>query len=291
MKHQFKVTWQHIRRSPYQALAAVMVMTLTMFVALSFLLLSLGSQKLLTYLEQKPQVIAFFNDTVTSEGQVIDLEEKLRQAKANVSIKFVTKEQALEIYRERNAKDPLLLELVSANTLPASLEVSAKNVADLPQLYEVLKQANNIEDISYQKDVVDSLIGLLDKIRKGGVGIILFLVTTSFLTILTIIGMKIALKKHEIEIERLVGASTWYVRMPFLLEGCFYGATGAVISWGLLFGLLFLATPYLSVYLSSLVALPLSLIFTLAVLVGAVAGGCLVGIMGSFIAVWRYLKS
>lgn len=291
MKHQLAVTWQHLRRSPYQAAAAVMIMTLTLFVGLVFFLLSLGSQQLLTYLEQKPQVIAFFNDTVTKENQVKDTVDKLSETNKAAGIKFVSKDQALVIYKERNKNDPILLELVSANTLPASLEVSAKNVADLPALYEILKQTPNVEDISYQKDVVNTLILVLDKIRKGGLGLVTFLVLTSLFTILTIIGLKIALRKDEIEVERLVGASGNFIRLPFLLEGLFYGLFGAVVSWAVLYGGIYLATPYVLPYVSGLNLLPLAPVFMLEVLGGAVLAGGLVGVIGSFLAVWRYLKN
>lgn len=290
MKHQLAVTWQHIRRSPYQAAAAVMIMTLTTFVGLVFFLLSVGSQRLLVYLEQKPQVIAFFNDTVTETSQVGETIVKLESTGKAASIKFVSKEQALEIYKERNKNDPMLLALVSANTLPASLEVSAKTVADLPALYEILKQTPNVEEFSYQKDVVNTLINVLDKIRKGGLGLLTFLVLTSLFTILTIIGMKIALRKDEIEVERLVGASGNFIRLPFLLEGLFYGVFGAVVSWAVLAGSLYLATPYLRPYFSGLNLLPVPPIFMLEVLGGAVLAGGLVGVIGSFLAVWRYLR-
>lgn len=291
MKHQLSVTWQHIRRSPYQAAAAIMIMTLTLFVALSFFLISVGSQKLLTYLEQKPQVIAFFNDTVTSPDQVADLKAKLEETGKTASVKFVSKDQALEIYKERNKGDPLLLELVSANTLPASLEVSAKNVADLPTLYDTLKGATNVEEISYQRDVVDTLIGVLDKIRKFGLGLVSFLVATSLFTILTIIGMKIALRKDEIEVERLVGAGSWYIRAPFLFEGLFYGAVGAFVSWTTLAAIVYFSTPHLLPYLSGLDLLPLAPITYGEILAGTLLTGAMVGVVGSFLAVWRYLKN
>lgn len=291
MNHQLHTTWQHIRRSPYQAAAAVMLMALTLFVATSFFLISAGSQKLLLYLEQKPQVIAFFKDTITSADQVKEIKTQLLETNKSASVKFISKEEALTIYKERNKNDPLLLELVTANTLPASLEVSAKNVSDLPGLYEILKNTPGIEEISYQHDVVDTLIGVVDKIRKFGLALVIFLVTTSLFTILTIIGMKISLRKEEIEVERLVGASSWYIRLPFLFEGVFYGVVGSIASWAIIYVIIYLSTPNLLPYLSGLALLPVSPVFMLEVLGGAVVLGATVGISGSFFAVWRYLKN
>lgn len=291
MSHQLTLTWQHMRRSPYQAAAAVMIMTLTLFVGLSFFLLSVGSQQLLVYLERKPQVIVFFNDTVTRQDQVGNLESQLAETNKTASVKFVSKEEALAIYKERNKSDPLLLELVTANTLPASLEVSAKNVSDLPALYETLKSAAAVEEISYQRDVVDTLINILDKIRKFGLGLVIFLVATSLFTILTIIGMKIALRKDEIEVERLVGASSWYIRAPFLLEGFFYGVFAALISWSALYSIIYFSTPHLLPYLSGLALLPISPWVMFEILGGGAFVGGFVGVVGSFLAVWRYLKN
>ena len=289
MNHQLSVTWQHIRRSPYQAAAAIMIMTLTIFVGLAFTFISFGSQKLLTYLEQKPQVIAFFNDSIIRSDQVGQLRDKLKSTGKVASVKFVSKDQALKIYQQRNKSDPLLLELVTANTLHASLEVSAQNVSDLPSLYEILKDTKNVEEISYQRDVVNTLIGVLDKVRKFGLGLVVFLVTTSLFTILTIIGMKIALRRDEIEVQRLVGASKWYVRMPFLLEGLFYGAVGALISWSAIYSLIYFSTPYLLPYFSGLSILPISPVVMLQFLGVTIVAGGFVGIFGSFLAVWRYL--
>jgi cell division transport system permease protein len=234
-------------------------------------------------------VIAFFNDTVTTLDQVKGLRDKLNSTGKVASVKFVSKDQALKIYRDRNKNDPLLLELVTANTLPASLEVSAKSVSDLPSLYGILKNTKNVEEISYQRDVVNALIGVLDKIRKFGIGLVIFLVATSLFTILTIIGMKIALRKDEIEVQRLVGASKWYVRAPFLLEGLFYGAVGAFFSWSAVYVLIYFSTPHLMPYFSGLNILPIAPVIMLELLGAAVVAGGIVGIFGSFLAVWRYL--
>lgn len=291
MKHQLTVTWQHIRRSPYQAMAAIMIMSLTMFMGLSFLLLSVGSNQLLSYLEKRPRVIAFFNDTVTSESDVAKTVQKLKKTGKTASIKFVSKEEAIKIYRERNKDDPLLLEFVSANTLPTSLEVSAKNISDIPAIFKILESAPNLEEAVYQKEIVKTLISVLDKIRIFGILLISFLLVTSLFVILTIIGMKISLRKDQIEIERLVGASKWYIRAPFLFEGIFYGVIGALISWTVAYLLILASTPQLTPYLTGLSLLPVPPVFMLEVLGGTLLLGALVGILGSFLAVWRYLKN
>lgn len=302
MNHQLQTTWQHIRRSPYQAAAAVMIMILTFVTAATFSILSVSFDRMLTYLERKPQVIAFFNDTITSESQVQDIEDQLKTTGKLAGLNFVSKEQALNIYRERNKSDPLLLELVSSNTLPTSLEVSAKSVSDLPALYDLLKSEKNVEEISYQQDVVNSLIGVVDKIRKFGVVLIGFLLLVAIFVVVTVVGMKISLRKSEVEVERLIGASKWYIRWPFILEGVIYGAAGALFAWATVITMMTLASSSLVSFLGTDIAalLPIVLITSgdwakIAINYGLflfilASSGIVIGSIGSFLALWRYLR-
>src|SRR3989344_1701091 len=121
-------TWKHIRRSPYQAFAAISVMTLTFLVGGLFVLLSIGSSVVLNYFEQKPQITVFFTDE-KKETDIVALEDKLKQNKKVAAVKYISKDEALEIYKQQFQKDPLLLEMVSADILPASLEVSAETIS------------------------------------------------------------------------------------------------------------------------------------------------------------------
>ncbi len=286
----FRTTWKHIRRSPYQALAAVGIMTLTLFVSCLFFLVAVGSSVILSHFESKPQITAFFADE-KEKKDIDNLEEKLKATNRVSSIKYVSKEEALAIYREQNKNDPLLLEMVTANILPSSLEVSAKEATDLADLAKILQSESGVQEVVYQKDVVDALVSWTNAIRKIGLILVGSLTAVALLVILTIIGMKIALKKEEIEILRMVGASNWYIRTPFLLEGAFYGAFGAIISWIVSYLLLLYATPYLTSFLVGIPVLPLSPIFMLGVLGGLILVGAFVGAFGSLLAVWRYLRA
>lgn len=289
MKKHFKVSWQHIRRSPYQALAAILVMSLTFTIAAVFILLATGSQAILNWFETRPQVTAFFKEGTKME-QVEDLKARL-QASGKVSqIKYVSKEEALAIYREQNKEDPLLLEMVTANILPASLEVSATKLSDLSEVASILKSEPQVEEVIFQEDVISSLSAWTSALRKIGAGLTIALALISLLVILVIIGMKVALRKEEIEILKLIGATPWYIRAPFVLEGIFYGLVGATISWIITYILLLYSTPLLVSFLSGIPILPVSPIFMLVLLSGLIFGGTMIGVLGSILATRRYLK-
>jgi cell division transport system permease protein len=264
-------------------------MTLTLFATAVFVLLAAGSESVLRHFETRPQVTAFFADE-TTESQIEDLKTKLEATGKVSAVKFVSQEEALSIYREQNKDDPLLLEMVTANILPASLEVSTQDLAHLGEIADILKQESVVEEVIFQEEVVESLRQVTNNIRRVGAGLIVFLAVVSLLIIFIIIGMKIALRRDEIKILRLIGASPWYVWAPFIFEGMFYGLFGALIAWGITFLLLLYSTPLLVDFLKGILILPISHIFMLGLLGAGLLMGVLIGVLASLIAVKRYLR-
>jgi cell division transport system permease protein len=289
MKEHLKTTWTHIRRSPYQALVAIGIMTLTFFLSTLIILIAAGSQALLHYFETRPQVTAFFKDEVKMD-EVEKLKEKLSQTGKIKSLKYISKEEALEIYKEQNKSDPLLLEMVTANILPASLEVSTTDITYLGEIAQILRQEPGVEEVVFQEDVIKTLKNWTDTIRKIGLVLIGFLGVVSFLVVLVIIGMKVALRKKEVEILQLIGATNWFIRAPFVFEGIFYGIVGAILGWGAGILLLMYSTPFLVEFLAGIPILPVPLVFILVMLGGEVLVGVTIGTLGSLLAVKRYLK-
>src|SRR3989344_6049958 len=197
---------RNIRRTPFQAIAAIMVMFLTFLALLTFILLGAGSQLALKYFESKPQVIVFFKEGTTNED-IQTIENALSQESRVTKTKFVSKEDALKIYQEKNKKDPALLELVTANILPASLEISTKDPQDLAPIAEILKKEPVISEVIVPEDVVQTLTSITRIIRIVGIATVGFLMVFATLVIVMIIGFKIRLRRNEIEIMRLLGAS------------------------------------------------------------------------------------
>lgn len=289
MNRSFEFTKKNIRRTPFQAIAAIMVMFLAFFTLLSFVLLAAGSQTALRHFESKPQIIAFFKEGTTSQD-VSAIENALKQEPTVTKTKFVSKEEALEIYRQKNKNDPALLELVTANILPASLEISTQSPQDLSPIAELLKKEPAISEVIVPEDVVEALTSITRIIRIVGGATVTFLMIFAALVILMIIGFKIRLRRNEIEIMRLLGASASFIRNPFILEGMFYGMVGAITSWVLSYALLWYFTPFLQGYLGEVKLLPVNPLFMLALLGSAIVVACIIGGLGSIGAVRRYLK-
>lgn len=291
-------TWKHMRRSPYQSMAAVLTMFVTLLLAGIFALASLTSALILQYFESRPQITVFFTDKSTDED-VNALKTTLVETGKVAETNYVSKDQALGIYREQIKNDPLLLEMVTAEILPASLEVSPKDPAYLPELNAIIKEAQGVEDVTYQKEVVDALLVWTRAIRIAGISLVGLLAFDSILIIMTVIGMKIAIKKEEIDIMKLIGASPWYIRWPFVLEGGLYGALGGFVGWSIIAGLILWLRPFLLSFLGIIPAIqamllnPSSVTFwgPLAAFLGLLTlTGFLLGSVGSMIALGRFIR-
>jgi cell division transport system permease protein len=284
-----KTAWKNIRRSPYQALAAISIMTLT-FLAISFFtFLLVGSSKVIDYFESKPQVTAFFKNEAKSED-INALENQLQATGKVASVKFVSKENALKIYREQNKDDPLLLDLVTADVLPSSFEISTVKIEDLTGISNMLTKSTVVSEVVYQKDVVSTLSAWTGAIRKIGITLIILLALVSIFIMATIIGIKISQKKEDIEIMKLIGATNWYIRWPFMFEGIVYGIIGAIIGWVIATGGLLYAQPFLETFLRGIPVLPVSYLQLLILLGLEVLLAALLGVVSSYLAVLRYLK-
>jgi len=171
---------KNIRRSPYQALAAVSMTGLTVFVVSLFALVSLASQLILTSFETKPQVIAYLADGHKPEA-VNQLIGDLTTTGLVKQATYVSKDEALKIYKESVGNDPLLLGtvtdlgIITADVLPASVEITAKSPDNFPTLVSILERSkivsstpNGQKEIDFPQDVISELTAWTRAIRTAG---------------------------------------------------------------------------------------------------------------------------
>lgn len=257
--------WRNVRRSPYQALAAILIMSLTFLIVSFFIFILFGSARVVDYFESKPKVSAFFKNEAR-QSEMDALKREMESDQKVSSVRFVSKQDALKIYQEQNKNDPLLLDLVTADILPASLDVYTEDIAYLSEISSKLKSSTVVGEVIFQKDLVATLSSWTSALRKIGISAIVILSLISIFIMVTIIGIKISQKKEDIEIMRLIGAGSWYIRWPFLMEGIFYGLTGALIGFVISLAVLLYASPFLSSFFRGIPIFPISPVFVLSML-------------------------
>ena len=288
---QARKTWTQIRRSPFQTLAGIMITTLTLLVISVFALISFGSIQILKYFESAPQVIAFFKPGEDlTDIKIANIRAQLESSGRLNQFRYVSTREAEAIYKEKNKDNPLLLELVDYNILPASIEISGETLADLPTLRNLLIGQEGVEDIVYYEDIVQSLSNWISSVKGIGAGVIGYLTIESILVILVIIGLQIASRREEIDILRLLGATQWFIRLPYILTAVAYGLLGSFIAWGLSYLLLLYSTPWLAQWLQDIPLLPVPVWFMFLLLGGELVFGAVIGAVGGLVATHRFLK-
>ena len=286
---QLNKTLKLLRRSPYQALAAALAMSLTFFISSLFIVLIIGGQIVLNFIEQRPQVIAFFNDD-TSQEKINEIIDEVKTNSQVKEVKYVSKEEALAIYRERNKDDPLLLESVTADFLPASIDISVYKVGDIGKITEFVKTKAEIDKVITPENLVSELTKWTKTIRLGGIILVSTLLAISFLIIVMVIGMRIAIRREEISIMNLVGATRWFISRPFFIEGALYGVIGATIAIFFVYSILLFYSPKIQQFLGPIRIFPINPLFFIYLWLSEVVVAVTIGVLGAIIALYRYLK-
>lgn len=297
-----KSALDRIRRSPFQALAAVFVLSITFFVTTILSVLVYSSGQTIQYFETRPQAIAFLKDEIEAED-ISALQNKLLADERVKDVVYVSKEEALDIYKKATSDNPLLSELVSPDIFPASLEFSLTDLSFAEIVIGEVKDEEIVDEVGFTAnlggestltDVVERLRSITWYLRVGGGVFVSLLLGTSFLVLMIIIGMRITTKRGEIKILDLIGATPSFIRSPIILEAALYALAGVFMGWVLALVLVLYATPTIISYFGDIPVLPgdtlrLFSIFGI-ILAGEITIGLLLALGGSMLAVTRVRK-
>lgn len=234
----------------------------------------------------------FLADDITPE-QVVALENQISEIDHVSGIVYRSKEEALEIFSQRNTSIPVEDLQGEENPLPASYIVSVDHPSRIPGIVEQIEPLGGVLQINYGAQVLGNYLKILTIFIVIAAVTILLLVIFSYSSISNIIGLSVYARRTEIRIQQLVGATWWFIRWPFLFEGVFIGISGAIVAMLIIIALLAMLSEAfkLSDLSQALPGIPLGswgMYIGLALLL--VGLGALVGFIGSYKAVNNYLR-
>ena len=298
-----KTAGMHIRRSPYQAMAVVFIMGLTFFVATALAVIAYSMSRVIKYYETRPQIIAFLK-AESSPEDISALQVKLGEDLRIKNVNYVSEGQALEIYKEATKTNPLLSEFVSSDVFPASLEFSVADLSFVEQVIHEVEGENIVDQVRFTASLGDSssLGAVVENLRRvamyikiGGLAILGYLVGSSLLVLLVVISMRISVRREEIQILSLIGATPGFIKGPFLFEGMFYAILGAILGWFVWVLIVLYTAPHVISYFGEIEVIPseiTQLLGLLGILLGAeVILAIFLGLLGSSVALMRHLKT
>ncbi len=235
----FAEALRSIRANAAVSIAATVTVLIAVFILGAFIPSFLYVQSTVDSQKARVDINVFVSDaaTVTQvEGLRSNLTALQEQGQI-ASFAYVSKDEALVKLRAR-LNDPSILEELPGNPLPASFEVKPTDPSRSDAIIAQLEDSPAIDSelgISYGKETADRLLSVARFIQWAGLGLISILLVASILLIGNTIRLSIFARRREVEVMKLVGATNWFIRWPFVIEGVICGLIGAVLSVGLLF--------------------------------------------------------
>jgi cell division transport system permease protein len=289
-------------RNAWLAIAAIAVMVVTLTIVLFSLITSETFNNTIEQITDKIDVSVYLKDETTEE-QRVQLLQELEQLPNVLSVVYVSKEEVLQRYIQQNADNPELLSAVSQtdNPLPATIQIKPRDLNKLDDIKTYLTTdavaALQSDEPSYsgdRKEAIDNITRATNILQRAGVIVVLVFAVISILIIFNTIQMAIFNRRDELTIMRLLGASTWYIRGPFVVESIIYGIISALISIFLINSLFVAASSTLQATSLGLLDINYSAEYFKEhfwILLGMqLAVGILIGAASSIIATKRYLK-
>ncbi len=285
-------------RNFWLSVAATAIMVITLFIISSLLVLNTLANVSLASIQEKVDIGVYFKLT-TTEQTIKQIERQLELLGEVKSIVYIPPVVAREKFKELHKDEPLLLESVEQfsdeeNPFPASFAIRVRSLADYPtiiNLFQGEKFTPFVKKITDKRAVVDRLNRITTGIRKLGFGLTSVFGVITLIVMFNTVRLTIYNRREEIEIMRLVGASNWFIRGPFVIEGMLYGIVGAILTAVLLYPLIFILTPKISGFLeldlltSNYLGLNFWALFLLQL-----ALGISLGTISSVIVIRRYLR-
>lgn len=292
LKRSIRDAFKSVFRNFSLSLASISCITITLIIVAISILISFNVQNFTKEME-KDLTIVIFLDTDTSEEEVIKLREKLENMS---NVESLTYQSKVAVKKEMSKENKIFNEVMSSwddenNPLKDTFQVKVKEVEKISNTAKKLEKIEKVSSVKYGEGMVDNLISAFEAAKKVSYGMVIALVLVTVFLIINTIKLTIFSRKREISIMRLVGASNFTIKTPFIIEGMVLGLFGSIIPILIVcFGYIALYNHFDGYLYSRMIALiePEPFIYMVSGIVLVI--GIIVGMIGSASAVRKYLK-
>lgn len=247
----------NLRRNIWLAAASTLIMTITLIILSVLTLLFIITSYSVKSIQERVDVSTYFKNDVP-ESRILTIRDDLRKDPRIKSVDYVSSEEAERDFREFHQNDKEIvdsLEEFDENFFPATLQIKAVNLEDYPAIAESLQNSNFkdlIDEVNFEDNrvIIERLNSLLKFIITFGLILMVVFCLIAILVIFNTIALTIYNRREEVEIMRLVGATNWYIRGPFIVEAFMYSIIAAAITSALLLPIYFQMLPKISNYLT-----------------------------------------
>src|SRR3989344_6126504 len=288
-------------RNGFVSLAAILIMTITLFVVAALVISGAALQSTLTDLTQKVDVTVYFT-TSAPDGEVQSLKRSLEALPEVAAVTYISRDEALATFRERHKGDQLTLQALDElgeNPLGASLEIRAKETSQYESIAAFLESqqgnesTSSIDKVNFfqNKTAIDRLTNLIETSRTMGLSTALVFGLSTLLIAFNTLRLAICTARDEIGVMNIVGAGHWYVRGPFMIAGVLYGVVSGVVVLLLLYPITLSLGPSSERFFGSFNVFTYFIDAFPVLFLILIASGVGLGALSSYLAVRRYLHT
>lgn len=284
-----KEVYTSFKRNIWMTLASIFTVVLSLFILGFFSIVILNLNKMADTLESQVQISVYLKDDLSQE-EIDETKETLSKIEGLQDIKFTTREEAMKNFKERLGDQQFLLDaLDDTNPLPDSFSLTVTSPQQVKTIADTAAALDSVESASYSQDIINHLFNLTHLIRLIGVALIILLTGAAIFIISNTIRLTVFARRKEIAIMKYVGATDWFIRWPFLLEGICLGFIGGGLATIFLYIIYNQVTQEIYEAMAFFPLIPQHPFIdyiSLAILVA----GIIIGALGSTISLKRFLK-
>jgi cell division transport system permease protein len=269
--------------------ASISTVALSLLILGMFITIVLNLNNMAANLESQVQISVYLEDDLDTDD-IKDIGRKISNLKGLQEIKYVPKSEAMERFKERLGDQQSLLDaLEDSNPLPNAYEITFAEPEQVKAAAQIISEYDGVENAKFSQEIIDQLFEITRMVRLFGFVVIVFLAFATIFIISNTIRLTVFARRKEIGIMKYVGATDWFIRWPFLMEGMTLGFIGSVISifvlrsvYSALTGKIYEALAFLPLipeqpFLNELTAMMLVI-------------GTAIGALGSTLSLKRFLK-
>lgn len=282
--------FKSLRRNITISVASILTVMATLFVLGAFVMILLNVKVGITDVESQVEANVFLNDNIKIEDQK-NILSKLNSIPEVINISFQTKQQALNNWKKQlgSKNKELLSGMQQNNPLPNSYIVKVKSPENITKVENSLKGVSGIYEISDGRDIVNKISAVTKTVKWVGGVLFVILIGVSLFLISNTIKLTVYARRREIGIMKYIGATDWFIRWPFIIEGMVIGFFGAVVADIVIYNLYVFAFNRASTFVSTMMNLVSPMYFVTNLSWAFILGGIFIGALGSILSIRKFL--
>lgn len=284
-------------RNGWLSVATISIIVLTLFIINTVFIITVVANKTLEDIQQKIDVSIYFKSDA-DERSAKSLTEMVRNMPEVSDAKYISKDEALQIFKEKHTQDEIILKSLEelGNPLQPSMSVKMRKPNAYQGILDKIRASeynNLVSDVDYyseKKPIIERLNNIIQTIRKVGILVICVFAVIAVLVTFNSIRLTMYNYRREVEIMKLVGANPWFIRLPFIVEGMMYGFFAAWVSTLLFYPFVYFSSAYIVSVVPNVDVISYLNNNALEIVTIQIISGIFLGAISSLIAIRKYLK-